>query len=102
MGAGVQVVDQGGCVCPDLGENLCGGGSGGYVVWVRDMGANTENWEASGWIPPQGGPQADVMTTSEREGLWVGVYPSSGSDGRGRVIGCGNLSLLPPEKVTLH
>ena len=54
MGAAVEGVEQGGHICPDLAENLRGGGSGGYIVWVGDVGADTAHWEAYGWIPHQG------------------------------------------------
>ena len=66
MGASVQGVNQGGCICPDLGENLHGGVSGGPNVWVRDVGDDTAHWEGLGRIPPQGGLQADGTTTLER------------------------------------
>ena len=43
-----QGVDQGGCVCPDLGENLREGGSGGHAVLVGDVGDDTAHWEVWG------------------------------------------------------
>ena len=103
VGADVQGVKQGGHICPDLRENLCGGGSGGSVVWFRDMGAKTAHWEASVPIPPHGGPQDDGVITSERERWWVDIYPAGGSDGRGGVTGGGDLHLPPPEHIhTVH
>ena len=54
--ATVQGVGQVGRGCSDIGEHLCGGGSGGSVVWVGDVGDENANWEASGRIKPQGGP----------------------------------------------
>ena len=68
MGAAFQGVEQGWFVCPYLGDNLRGSGSVGSVVWVIYMGDDTTYWEDSGRIPPQGGPQADGMTTLAREG----------------------------------
>ena len=38
VGVTVQGIYQGGCGCPDLRENLCGGGSGGSDIWVGDAG----------------------------------------------------------------
>ena len=63
MDTDVQGVDQGGQSCPDLGENLRGGGLGGPVIWVVDVGDDTAHWESSRKIPPQGGPKTDGTTT---------------------------------------
>ena len=98
MIAAVEGVEQGGCRCPDLGENLCVGGSGGSVVWVEDVGDDTTHWEGFGQISPQGVPQADGMTTSERSGRWMGVSTTGGSDGGGGITGGGDLRLPPPEQ----
>ena len=40
-GAADQAVEQGGRGCPELRENLCGGGSGGSIAWVGDVGSDT-------------------------------------------------------------
>ena len=63
MGATVQGVGQGGRECPYLREYLRGGGSIGSIVWVGNVGDDTVHLEASGRIPPQGGPQADGTAT---------------------------------------
>ena len=52
MGADVQGVEQGGSGCPNLGDNLCGGGSSGPAVRVRDVGDDTTHWEGFGRISP--------------------------------------------------
>ena len=59
-----------------------GSASGGYVVWIGDAGANTAQWETSERIPPQGGLKDEGTAALEREGQWVGVYPSGGGDDR--------------------
>ena len=56
-------VDQVGCICPYLRENLRDSGSGGHAVWIGDVGGDTAHWEGFGWIPPKGGPQAGGKTT---------------------------------------
>ena len=48
MGAAVQGVEQVGCGCPDLGENLRGGGSGGHNVRVGDLGDDIAYWGGGG------------------------------------------------------
>ena len=63
MGTTVQGVGKGGQGCPELGNNLRGGGTGGPAVWVGDVGDDTENWEGVGRISPQGEPQADGTAT---------------------------------------
>ena len=55
-GAADQAVEQGGRGCPELRENLCGGGSGGSFVWVGGGGYNTAHWGDYGLILSQGGP----------------------------------------------
>ena len=97
MCATVHGVGKGGRGCPDLGDNLHGGGSGGYVVWFRDVGNDTAHWGASEMIPSQGGPQADGAATSERKVQWVSISPAGGSDDRCRIIGGGDLRLPPSE-----
>ena len=64
VGVTVYGVGQGGRGCPYLGENLRGGGSGGSVVWVRDVGDDTAHWEDSGWTTLPDGLQADGTSTS--------------------------------------
>ena len=95
MGTYVYVIEQEGCGCLDLGENLCNGVSEGHAVWVRDMGDNTAHWEGLGRIPSQGGPQADGKITSEKIGGWMGVYPNGGRDDGGGITGGEDLHLLP-------
>ena len=80
MGAAVSDADQEGIRCPDLGEDLRGGGSGGHSLQVRDMSNDTAHWEVFGRIPPQGGPHTDREKTSERAGGWMGVSTSGGID----------------------
>ena len=91
MSADVQGVDQKRCW-----ENLCGGGLGGIAVRVRDVGHETAHWKIFGRITPQGGPQADGTTTSEKAGRWMVVYPGGRSYERSRITRGGDLSLLPP------
>ena len=103
MGAAVQGIDQGGCRCPELRENFCGGGSGSSILWVRDVGADTVHWDASGRITPQGGPQASGTTILDKEGRWEGVSPAGGRDGGGRITGGGELNIPTPEhSFTVH
>ena len=99
MGAATQGVEQGGRGFLYLGVNLRGVGSGGSVLWVRDVGDDTAHWDSYGQIPPQGGPQADGTTTLERKGRWVGVFPAGGSDDACRVTEGGVLRLLTPEHI---
>ena len=68
VGAAVYGVDQGGCGCPDLKENLRGSGSDSNTIRVGDMSDGTAYWEVLETIPPQGGPQAVEKTTQERKG----------------------------------
>ena len=49
----VQGIGKVGRVCPDLGNNLRGGGTGDPDVWVRDVGDETIHWEYDDNIPPQ-------------------------------------------------
>ena len=85
VGAAEQGVDQGGCVCPDLGPYLLGGGSVGYALRVGDVGHDTTHWEGLGWIPPHGGPQADGEATLERTVRSMVLYPARGCNGRGDI-----------------
>ena len=99
----VQGVEQGGCRYLDLGENLSGGGSGGPDLRVGDVGDDTIYWENFGQISPQGGPQDDRKTTSERTGWWMVLSTDIGSDGGGRITGGLDLRLLLPEHSrTVH
>ena len=91
VGADFHGVEQGGCGCPELGENLFGSGSGGHAVQVRDVGNDTVRWEFWGHIPPQGASQADGTTTSEREGRYMFVSPNDRSDGVVIITGGGYL-----------
>ena len=59
MGAAVSGADQGGSGCPDLGEDLHGGGSGDYALQVVDVDNDTAHREGFSMIPPQGGPQSE-------------------------------------------
>ena len=51
-------------------------------------------------IPPQGGLQADMKATSEREGHTVYILPTGGHDGRSRNAGGGDLHLPPPKPLS--
>ena len=103
MGKADTSVDQGGGGCSDLGSDILGGGSVGNVVWVRDVGDDAAHQEGVERIPPQGGLQADMTTTSERAGRWMDVSPAGGSDGGGGITVGGYLSLPQPEhSLTVH
>ena len=61
------------------------------------------HWEDFGRIPPQGVPQTDGTATTEGTRWYVGLSPSGGDDGEGKIIGGGYLHLLPPENsFTVH
>ena len=68
MGVAVQGVDQGRCGCPYLGEDLRGSDASGHALLVRDVVNVTVSCEGFGRIPPQGDPQADSDTTSDKMG----------------------------------
>ena len=68
MGAVDFGVDQGGCICPDLGTDLVGSVSVVQDLRIGDVGHDTRHWEGFGRIPPLGGPQADGEATLERTG----------------------------------
>ena len=91
-----RVLSREGSDARTLGRIFCGGGSGGHALWVGDVGNDTMHWEGFGQIPPQGGPKADRETTPERTGLWMGVSPTGGTDGGGRITRVGYLCLPPP------
>ena len=52
--------------CLDLGPYILGVVPVINALWVRDVGHDLTHMEGVGWIPPQGGLQADGETTSER------------------------------------
>ena len=87
-----------GIVRLDFRNFLCGSCSGSIVVWVGDVVDVPMYWEDFGRIPPQGGPQTDGTATTEGTRWYVGLSPSGGDDGEGKIIGGGYLHLLPPEK----
>ena len=62
VGVAVQGVDQGGCRCLDIGEDLCGSAASGHDIRVVDVVNDKLSWDSFGRIPPQGGPQADGET----------------------------------------
>ena len=99
----VQGVGKGGCGCPDLGNNLRSGVTGGTSAWFGEVGDDTAHLECVGNIPPQGGPQADGTATSQEEGWEVGLYPAGGSDGGDGVTGGGDLRIPPTyHSSTVH
>ena len=59
------------------------------------MDHDTAHGEGFGPVPPQGGLQADGEETLERTGHSLGIYPTGGRDGVGRISGGGYLHLLP-------
>ena len=61
------------------------------------MGHDPTHREGVGRIPPQGGPQADMEDTLDREGRRVDIPPAGRCDGGGGPAGGGDLCLLPPE-----
>ena len=60
------------------------------------MGHDTPHWEDFGRIPPQGGPQADVETTPERMGQFMGLSLAGGCNGVGNITGSVDLLIPPP------
>ena len=72
-----------------------------HALWVGDVGNYTVHLEGLGRIPPQGGPQADGETTSERMGRWLVVSPAGGINGGGGITGGGDLRLSPPEHIRI-
>ena len=73
MGASISGADQRGNGCLELGEYLCGSGSGDHALWVGDVGNDTAHREGLGRIPSQGVPHAHGETSSDRKGWWMGV-----------------------------
>ena len=79
------------------------GGTGSFYVWFGDAGKDTTHWEEFGRIPPQGGPKADGMATTDEYCWEVGVSPAGKGDVGGGVTGGGDLRLLLPEhSCTVH
>ena len=93
MGTADYVVDQGGCVCPDLGPYLLGVDSVSYTLRIGDVGDDTSHWVGLGKILPQGCPHADGDETSESTGRSMGISPAGGRDGVGGIERCGYLHL---------
>ena len=96
VGASDSYIEQGGSGFPDIGKYLIGGGAIVHYVRVRDMGPGAANEEGVGRIPPQGGPQADGVTTAEGKGLRLGLLPAGRFDGGGGFAGGGYLRLPTP------
>ena len=81
VGTTYRGISNRGIGCQDLGEDLCGGVTGIFSIWARDMGNETTHWEVFWRIPTQGGPQADGMASTEG-GFWtVAVSPDDGGNG---------------------
>ena len=56
--------------------------------------------EGVGWIPPQGGPQADRVATAESLGWRLVLTTSGGCDDGSGVAGDEDLRLRPPEYIS--
>ena len=56
MGADAEDPGKGGIKCTSVGNFLQVCGSGGYPIWVWDVGANPLNGLYTGGVPAQGGP----------------------------------------------
>ena len=69
---------KGGGGCPDHGTDILGSDSFGPVVYMDDDAAHLEGL---GRIPPQGVPQADSDTTSEKEVRSLDIPPAGGHNG---------------------
>ena len=52
VGTSDSGTEKGGSRCPDIREDLLGGGKIGPTIWVRDMGPDTAYAEGDGRIPP--------------------------------------------------
>ena len=103
MGTAVQGLEQGGCGCPELGENLRGVDSDCHDVQFRDVCDETTHWECFGRIPSQGGPQADGTTTLERARRWIFVSSAGVIDGGDGITGGGDIHIPPYEhSSTVH
>ena len=55
VGTDALDAEQGRTRCPELREDLRGGGSGVHALRVGDVGNEIAHWEIFGRIPPQGG-----------------------------------------------
>ena len=74
MGPAVSGADQGGSGCPDLREDLRGGGSGGHALRVENVGNDTTHPEGFGRILQQGARRLTGRQPQRgRDGGWV--YP---------------------------
>ena len=103
MGADFLGDEQGGIGFPELGEDLRGSGSGGHALQVGYGSNDNAHREGFGSVPPQGGPQADRETTSERTGRRMGVSPAGGSNGGRGIAGGVDIRLPPTEhSFTVH
>ena len=90
-------IEQGGKECPEISTDLLGGSTICNAVRVRYMGPDAANEEGVGWIPPQGGPQADGAATTEETGQRLGLPQAEGCNERGRFTGGGYLYLPKQE-----
>ena len=77
-------IEHRGSGCQDIKKDLLCGGAIVHDVWVRDMGPDTVYEECVGWIPPQGGPQADGAATNDGAVRRLGLTPAGGLYGRCR------------------
>ena len=103
VGEFVKVVDQGGCGCPYLKDNLRCGVLGGPAVQVGDVVDETTYWEGLEQIPIQGVPQDDRTATLVRTGRRMGVSPYGKIDDGGGITGGGDIHFLPLEHShTVH
>ena len=103
MGTADMDIGERGSKCLDAGNVLGFGGTGGYFIWVGDVGYVPTHWEDLGRLPPQGGPQTDGAATTDGNGWYMGVPFADGGDGGGdgggddRPEGGGDLRHLLPE-----
>ena len=66
MGADDAGVGEGGGGFLYVGDVLCCSGTGGFNIWVRDMGYVPTYWEDTGRLTPQGGLHNDMDSTNEK------------------------------------
>ena len=66
MGEAGTSIDQVGGGCPELRPNKLGGVAVCSAICIQDGGDDSTYQEGVGWIPPQGGPQADRETTLDK------------------------------------
>ena len=93
MGAG-----KAGRICPDVGDVLCHGGSGGTSLQVVDVGYIPIHWEDAGHIPLSGGQQTDGSAYKEEAGWDVVLTPTSKGNGGGEHKGGEDIRLPTPEQ----